>query len=193
MDVGRGAPAARRRTTRPRAADLTMNILVIRHAIAEDRKRFARTGEEDGLRPLTREGRRRMRRAARGIARATPKIDLLATSPLTRAIQTGEIVATRFAGVPTVEVAQLGPSKHVQALLKWLQEQRHDATIALVGHEPQLSLFVSWMLTGLQEAFVPMKKGGACLLACDRDVKAGRAKLLWAMKPSQLRALGGSA
>ena len=67
-----------------------MNILVIRHAIAADRERHAEQhdGEDDGLRPLTARGRKRMREGARGLRRLVPKIDLLATSPLTRAAQT---------------------------------------------------------------------------------------------------------
>ena len=54
---------------------------------------FSRTGKPDALRPLTRAGRKKMRRAARGLARLVPHLDALATSPLTRAVETGEIVA----------------------------------------------------------------------------------------------------
>ena len=62
--------------------------------------------------------------------------------------------------------------------------------VVLVGHEPHLGVFVSWLLTGLQESFVELKKGSACLLEFEKDVKPGRARLLWAMKPGQLRELG---
>jgi phosphohistidine phosphatase len=34
-----------------------MNLLVIRHAIAEDKEAFAKTGRNDDLRPLTEAGR----------------------------------------------------------------------------------------------------------------------------------------
>ena len=76
------------------------------------------------------------------------------------------------------------------ALLKWLQAQRPDATVALVGHEPQLGTFAGWMCTGLQESFLSLKKGGACLLRLKADVKPGRATLVWSLAPRQLRALG---
>jgi phosphohistidine phosphatase len=173
-----------------------MKLLVIRHAIAEDRDRFARkhgSEADDGLRPLTAAGRRKMRGGARGLRRLVPRVDLLATSPLTRAVQTADVVAAAYQIRKWAEVAQLAPDKPVTALLKWVQEQeaeRPDATIALVGHEPQVGVFVSWMLTGLQESFVEFRKGGACLLRCKGDVKPGRATLLWLLKPSQLRALG---
>jgi phosphohistidine phosphatase len=167
-----------------------MKLLVIRHAIAEDRKTFARKGDDDGLRPLTPRGKRRMRAAARGLRRAAPKVDLLATSPLTRAVQTSEIVAGAYRDLKVIKVPQLTPEASVQALLKWLQERKHGSTVALVGHEPQLGAFVSWMLTGLQESFVQLKKGGACRLELKDQVRPGRARLLWSLAPAQLRNLG---
>ena len=44
-----------------------MNFLVIRHAIAEDREAWALTGVSDDERPLTEAGRRKMKRAVRGL------------------------------------------------------------------------------------------------------------------------------
>jgi len=67
-----------------------MQLLLIRHAIAEDRFEFARTGQSDYYRPLTERGRARMARGATGLRTLVPDIDVLATSPLTRAVQTAE-------------------------------------------------------------------------------------------------------
>lgn len=167
-----------------------MRVLVIRHAIAEDRRDFAKTGREDGARPLTKAGRAKMRQGAAGLRKLVPHVNVLAASPLARAIETAEIVAKAFGGLRVAQVAALTPSKPVNTLLHWLQGQPAGATIALVGHEPHLGVFVSWLLTGLQESFVEMKKGSACLLDFQKDVKPGRAKLLWALKPGQLRELG---
>ncbi|CAA9444031.1 MAG: hypothetical protein AVDCRST_MAG64-4389 [uncultured Phycisphaerae bacterium] len=184
-----------------------MRVLVIRHAIAEDSRAFAKTGREDGARPLTKEGRAKMRQGAAGLAKLVPRLDALATSPLARAIETAEIVAKAYAAgagaagggtgtgggagpVRVQQVAALTPTKPVNALLHWLQGQPAVATVAVVGHEPHLGMFVSWLLTGLQDSFVELKKGSACLLELEKDVKPGRAKLLWALKPGQLRELG---
>ena len=54
-----------------------------------------------------------------------------------------------------------------------------------------LGEFVSWCLSGLRESFVELKKGSAVLLEFSGEIKPGRARLLWALKPSHLRALGG--
>jgi phosphohistidine phosphatase len=166
-----------------------MKLLVIRHAIAEDRDEFAKTGEEDGLRPLTKVGKKKMRSAANGLIRIVPELHVLATSPLTRAAQTADIVAEAYGRLRPSPQAALAPGKKPSAILAWLQDQRPDLTIAIVGHEPDLGLFVSWMLTGLQESFLEFKKGGASLLDLGENPKPGRAKLVWVMKPSQLRAL----
>ena len=171
-----------------------MTVLVIRHAIAENRKTFAERTQSggDGLRPLTKDGRRRMRRGARGISRLVPKVDVLAASGLKRAQETAAIVAPRYPKAKVVKLAELSPIKSVKQVLGWLQTQRPDATVALIGHEPQLSTFVSWAMTGLQESVIELKKGGACLIRFDGDIKAARAKLLWSMRPSQLRELAAA-
>ena len=166
-----------------------MYILVIRHAIAEDREVFARTGEDDALRPLTKAGRRKMRRAAAGLRTVVPDLAQIATSPLTRAVETGQILARKYHGVPTPQIPQLAPGKPLADLLSWLQQQPSDAVVALVGHEPHVGLFTSWMLTGLQESFLLFKKGGACMLQCEGEIKPARAKLMWFLKPGQLRSM----
>ena len=175
-----------------------MNVLIIRHGIAQEREEFANAhpGEDDGARPLTGRGRKRLRAAARGLCRVAPPVNLLASSPLVRAVQTADILEACWGGaggrrsVKRVVVAPLAPEQPVTALLKWLQAQRPDATVALVGHEPQLGTFAGWMCTGLQESFIQLKKGGACLLRLKADVKPGRATLVWSLAPRQLRALG---
>ena len=84
-----------------------MQILIIRHAIAEDRDLFALTGQSDDLRPLTDKGRTRLKQAGTGLARLTG-IDLLAHSPLTRARQTAELLKKSFPSAELVEIPELG-------------------------------------------------------------------------------------
>ena len=164
-----------------------MRILIIRHGIAEDQESFGKTSQDDALRPLTKEGRKKMRKAARGLARIVPKVDVIASSPLVRAVQTAELVSQAFDGTRVVQIAALSPRKPPAQLLEWLQAHPPDATVALVGHEPHLSTFCCWLLTGLQESFLVLKKGGAVMIEAGNPVTAGRARLLGALKPSHLR------
>ena len=168
-----------------------MRLLIVRHAIAETREAFARSGQDDSLRPLTAEGRKRMRRGARGLRTIVPTIDILATSPLVRAVQTAEIVAEAYDGLRIVRVDELSPEKQFPAFLAWLRTQDASGTIAAVGHEPHLSGLASWLLTARSGSFISLKKGSVCLLEFGRDLNAGAAMLLWALAPAQLRALGG--
>ena len=178
-----------------KAAKSRLEVLVIRHAIAEDPKAFAKTGRPDALRSLTGPGRKKMHRAARGLARLVPRLDVLASSPLNRALETAEIVAERYDDQHVIRLPALAPGKSAAQVMDWLREQAEhankgaDVTVAIVGHEPGLGELVSWMLTGLRESFIPLKKGAACLLEFKGEVKPARAKLLWSLKPSQLRNL----
>jgi phosphohistidine phosphatase len=165
-----------------------MKLLLIRHAIAEEREDFARTGKDDHLRPLTDEGRKKMKQVARGLEGLVPEIDLLATSPLTRAAQTGAILDTVYGGLQEVEIAELSPEATAGDFLLWLRQQKAE-TVAAVGHEPSISLILSWLLTGTERRIFAFRKGGACLLEFPSEVGAGTATLLWALTPSQLRRL----
>jgi phosphohistidine phosphatase len=131
-----------------------------------------------------------MRRAARGLCRVVPAIDRLVTSPLIRAAQTAEIVAERYAGLEPVEVADWGPAGSPQTVTRWLQAQPANLLIAAVGHEPNLSLCVGWLMARASTPFFAFKKGAACLLEFEGDVDAGAGTLLWALRPSHLRRLG---
>lgn len=166
-----------------------MKLLMIRHGIAEEREDFARTGKDDRLRPLTDEGRRKMKQNASGLKKLVPDIDLLATSPLTRAAQTGAVLDTIFGGLSEVEIEELSPEAEPEQFLRWLRRQK-AACVAVVGHEPNLSLILSWLLTGAERRIFDFRKGGACLLELPEDLGAGGATLVWALTPAQLRALG---
>lgn len=166
-----------------------MNLLLIRHAIALDAAEYAREHADDAGRPLTPEGEKKMKKVARALTGLVPEIDLLATSPLTRAAQTAEIVAAAYPGIEVVTLAALAPAQPVAVLAEWLDGQRRRDTVAAVGHEPSLSRAASWLLAGSQRSFIQLKKGAACLLRFDAAVKAGSATLLWALAPSQLRRL----
>lgn len=166
-----------------------MYLLVIRHAIAEDRDEYATTGADDDDRPLTAIGKRRMRRNADGLRRTATHIELLAASPLVRAQQTARILADAFRLREVETLEALRPDAHPRELLKWLGKQEADATIAVVGHEPHMGQLVSWCVTGVATAGVTLKKGGTALIEFDRKPAAGNGTLNWLLTPGQLRAL----
>ena len=166
-----------------------MELLVVRHAIAGEREDFARTGRPDGERPLTGAGRKRFEEGARGLLRLVPSIDLLATSPLVRAMETADVLRDAYGRLRTVKLEELSPDARPADLLPWLGAQRRRPTVAVVGHEPHLSALVEHLLTGRSGGFLALKKGGACLLAFGRAPAAGGAELRWLLTAGQLRRL----
>lgn len=169
-----------------------LNLVVIRHAIAQDREAAAGCGVADEDRPLTEEGRRRMERAAEGLRCLVPELGLLATSPLRRAAQTAAILARAY-GISPHETRLLSPGAPGGGLLDWVWEHASGGdTVAVVGHEPDLSEWVSWLLTGSDRPVLRLKKGGACRLVFSGRPEPGQGVLHWLLTPRQLRALGGS-
>lgn len=167
-----------------------MKLLLLRHAVAEERAAFAASGKEDRLRPLTDDGRKKMRRTAEALVRLLPDLGLIATSPCVRARESAEILARACPEQPVVsEVADLAPDGSAAALLKFLQAQKALPLVACVGHEPNLSQLAGWLLTGTEKSFLELRKGGACLLEFSGRLAPGNGILLWHLTPSQLRSL----
>jgi phosphohistidine phosphatase len=167
-----------------------MQVLVIRHAIAEDRVEFAKSGKSDNERPLTAEGKRRMERAASGLRELVPTIDVVASSPLVRAKQTADIVAAAYGGKAVEIVPALSGDGNLKGVVAWLGSQDVQQTVALVGHEPDLGMLVSYLLTDTTSMAIALKKGAVCLLEFDAPVEPGAATLRWFLAPKQLRAIG---
>ncbi len=165
-----------------------MNVLVIRHAIAEEQSTFKKSGMADDMRPLTVEGRRKMRRGANGLKRVVESIDLIATSPLIRAIETAHVIAKSFEKARVVELKDLSPGGKPEAVFKFLVQNRSQ-TVALIGHEPDLGKFVCLSLGCKIVDRVPLKKGGAAHLVFDGPVAAGGATLRALLTPQLLRKL----
>jgi phosphohistidine phosphatase len=167
-----------------------MKLLIIRHAIAEDKDVWAQTGASDDDRPLTADGRAKMAKNAAGLHTIISDIKLLATSPFLRARQTGEIVAAEY-GLSIVSTTEaLVPSQPMKSFVEWLAGKPTKGVIAVVGHEPDLGGLVTWLVSGVEESRVELKKGAACLITFDETPAKGRGRLRWLLQPSQLRARG---
>lgn len=164
-----------------------MELLIVRHGPAGDPAKWAKSGRADRERPLTPDGRRKTAEAAAGLAEAFGRCDLVATSPWKRAAQTAALVSKALGAGPPVECPPLVPGWALEDLVVWLKLRR-EKRIALVGHEPQLSRFASWLMTGKPDAVIQLKKSQAVLLELEKPAP-GAAVLVWSLAPRQLRAL----
>lgn len=180
---GRGLAPAGANTT-----GWTVELLIIRHAIAEDRAAAASRGVTEFDRALTAKGAKRMKAAADGLRVLAPDIMTVAHSPLRRTRETAEIVVTRYPQAHQVTVDALRPGGEPPVLERWLASVGSDTT-AVVGHEPDLGQWITRLLTGQAGDFAPLKKGGMCCLRFAAEPRPGDAVLKWMLPPRALRAL----
>jgi|SRR5688572_3859274 phosphohistidine phosphatase len=163
-----------------------MRLLIIRHAIAVARG-TPDIADED--RPLTRKGERRFRQAARGLARIETRPDVLLTSPLPRARQTAEIAAAAWGGKIKPKKSDVLAGGSFTEIAGILDKLPRDATVAVVGHEPDVSDLLAAILGSKDTAAFAFKKGGVAAVEVAGPLGQG-GSLLWAMPPRLLRRLG---
>lgn len=164
-----------------------MKLLLVRHAAAVP---AGTPGIADDERPLTPKGASKFRIAAKGLARIARRPDVLLTSPLPRARATAEIAAQAFKRIePTVEPALAHGS--VDDVLAVLGKRPAGATVAIVGHEPSMSMILARLLGAADGERLAFKKGGAALVDLPDGPSAG-GRLVWFLRPKVLRALAGA-
>src|ERR1019366_1952257 len=131
-----------------------MLIHLLRHAEAED---ISPTGR-DADRRLTEEGRKRMRTAAKAIAKLDPGYDAVLVSPLVRARQPAQQVAGACGFErPFTETKSLMPNADPVEVLHELARLGPSSAI-LVGHQPHFGRLFGLLLSGRSDLEVPMKK-----------------------------------
>ena len=144
----------------------------------------------EALRPLTADGRGKTAQAAAGMRRMKVRPDVVLTSPLRRAIETAQIVVEQL-GLPPEVLRQTPALQPGAPVLELLAELRHEnaASIMIVGHEPDLSGFASWLLVGSAEALeLQLKKPALCILEIDEVVSPRpAAHLIALLQPAHLR------
>lgn len=174
-----------------RALGRVMNLYLMRHgiALAQDDPSVA----NDAERPLTSKGSKRMRKAARGLRALAIPFDSILTSPLTRARQTADIVASALGLESRLEeISGLAPESNVEHLMFSLSRYQDRQHIMLVGHEPLLSGTAAYLLGGRKTASlkIEFKKGGLCRIEIDALPNTAPGTLHWLLTPKQLRLLG---
>ena len=163
-----------------------MKLILCRHGLAVEREDYITKDIDDSLRPLVEKGRTRSKEAAKFLREHIENIDLIVSSPFVRAMQTAEILQNILQSSEIVESIELVPSAPPQAFAQWLHHHAKTAlTIAAVGHEPQLSVFATWCLSGGTNSFVDLKKSGMICLEVESFEELGpkSANLKWVVQP----------
>ena len=160
-----------------------MNLYVMRHAEAV----VGSDTLQDEWRFLTEDGRLAAKKMSSSIAKIGPKPRLTITSPLTRAVQTAEIVAERACRKNVVVASGLLlPGADISELVTHLKSCRDAKHVMLVGHEPQLGSLVATLL-GREDETISLKKGACVTLKLDPDMDGKPASFLWYLAPGKKR------
>ena len=157
-----------------------MILYFLRHGLAEDRETW---NKDDDLRPLTEKGKQQMQQEAKAISDLVPDLDAIITSPLVRAQQTAEIVAS-YLGMQEGLVAdeRLSPGFSVKELGEIIQDYSGSEGLILVGHEPDFSLTLSSLIGGGRLIF---KKGGFARVDL-LQLEPPQGELAWLIPPKAL-------
>jgi phosphohistidine phosphatase len=167
----------------------------MRHGIAAD---LGEAGViKDADRPLTPEGRAKMKLAAEGLRELGLKFNLILTSPLLRARQTAEVVAEVLELQHKVKIIEsLAPGQafiesegqHAEIFLE-LGAYQFDRAL-LVGHMPDLAELASLLLSGNRNLNIEFKKGSVCAIEVSSLPPRGPGLLRWMLTPKQMRLFG---
>lgn len=151
-----------------------MQLYLIRHAKAVERS----FDIPEGFRYLTPEGRERFRHICSLLRKKGLAPDTIVSSPLVRAVQTAEILAEvlDFGGALTIDET-LAPGFNLEGLLKILVRHPGVASLACVGHEPDLSDLGTTLLG--RPGALSLSKGGVLALEWDPELPDKPARFLW--------------
>ncbi len=116
-----------------------MKMLFIRHSEAQH-------SSPDEQRELTNYGREYFGRNCKVLGLYT-NIDYIITSPLIRAKQTAEILNSSFPNAKTFTDESLVPGSRIDDILIYCNSLEAE-TVALVGHQPDMSEHVSQVCSG---------------------------------------------
>lgn len=158
---------------------MTIRVYLLRHGPAGLRSAWEGTDEE---RPLTKDGRRKVKAIASALAAEGVEPDLILTSPFARAEQTAAILAKALdrRDLTLVEDA-LAPGLSTSVFTTLLDSHRDATAIMVVGHEPDLSRLTA----EVAGARIVLQKGGLAELELDRE-KPTAAVLVRLEQPAHL-------
>ena len=156
-----------------------MQIYLLRHGIAED----AKPGHPDTERPLTAEGREKLRRVLKRARTADLDPSLILSSPYRRAIETAAVAAEVLAYKgEIVRTRALVPESSPFDAWEEIRNRKDERAILLSSHEPLMSSLAAFLLDS--PAFhVDMKKATLVRIDCDRFGPKAAGVLKWMLTP----------
>ena len=164
-----------------------MEIYILRHGDAQPR----RDDLPEAERKLTSKGTRDVQLVVRFARACAVAPDLVLTSPYRRALETARIALALLESKPALEtIDDLLPDKRPEQVWNVLRSYSRHKEILLVGHEPQLSHIIAFLLA-VPSVRLDLKKGGLVRVRMDTMPARPHGELKWVITPAIARAATG--
>lgn len=167
-----------------------MNLYILRHASAGVRRPNPLV---DVRRPLDKEGKQQCLQLAHVLNALKVNFDLVVSSPLKRALQTAQLVATETGyEAEILQAGELAPTAVYADFLQLVHQVSDRENVLMVGHSPNLPIFAGLLLCNAKGsqpiAAVPqvrLRKGSLARFTVSR----GKVSLQSLIEPRLVRAL----
>lgn len=159
-----------------------MNLYILRHASAGTRRENPLL---DVKRPLDKEGKQQCILVGSYLNALNVQFDLIASSPLKRALQTASLVGTEVGYDTKIQVTEaLSPGASIAAFQQLIASSFSKyENVLVVGHSPNLPQFLGSLIVSPGRANIRMRKGAIARVDCTRRPGV----LNWLVDPRILR------
>lgn len=164
-----------------------MIVYFVRHASAGH---HLANPAQDEKRPLDEQGIEQCTQVGRALAAMDVHVDAVISSPLKRATQTASLVANEIGFDGKLQRSPtLRPNAQMDAFRELLDQNAKQEAVALVGHNPSLSQFLSLLISeGASESSVDLKKCSVARV----DLSGSSGTLKWIVTPKMVQALSAA-
>jgi phosphohistidine phosphatase len=157
-----------------------LNLYILRHASAGTRRANPLI---DVKRPLDKEGKQQCIVVGNYLNALRVQFDLIVSSPLKRALQSASLVGTETGYDSKIMVTEaLSPGATVAAFEKLLGEIAKHENVMIVGHNPNLALFLGSLISS-SRMNIRLRKGAIARV----DLTRRPGTLHWLVDPRILR------
>lgn len=164
-----------------------MDLIILRHG--EAGTQIPPPGKDEE-RVLTDAGKKEVEDIAKSIRALKLKIGPIATSPVTRSMETAKIVAKTLNKTKDIEAwDELKPEGERSVFYDRLSKMKEDSSILIVGHEPYIGNLIGDLIAGKSSCRIAIKKGGMARISISTLNPKPIGKLKWLLTPKQIRKL----
>lgn len=155
-----------------------MIVYFLRHASAGQHKVLPK---EDEKRPIDKIGEQQCHDIGRALAALGVKVDVIISSPLTRAIQTAELAASELGYKSKITTNEaMRPEASYDQFHDLLEQHKGSDAIMVVGHNPSITEFLLRLVTGSDHSeCIDFKKGAVARV----EVNDAQGVLNWLLTP----------